>query len=686
MSSVNTSGSRYSKRTASRQALKRVLERLFPTHDFAWRDRARYSTGKCPWHDDQHPSLSIFLAGASWRFKCHACGKNGDLWSLRRESGEPLPVKAAEKLEKREKLGPALFKVALLLQENLLIEGCPWLDQKIPGWRAVVKTAQEEGTPIMGLYPAREELEERLKEEGLSLEELSPWLWPRRESGEPWDLEGWISWFQGRPGEITRVRVRRPGSRERLVLEALDAGGLVGLQVFLREKRYAKDALLLEGETDLLALQARALEEGRGLVPATAIGGVSGIEKSIQEVLPWIDIESPQGSLFYWPDFDLSPRGSPGLWAGLQFLNACAEEGIFCQVIFPPEYKPGQDPCDYLREFQLIQDDLIPPGEYVQRVIEELLALTPEADRKERENWLRRRIEEGFRALAKALPPRRENELQELARQARKLLLNASLKAIAETPAPLPDRLGPLEIPRGIVTLLAGTGGVGKGWTTIWLALQLVREGINVGMLSLEDPCFVLQYRAQKVLSKMPSSEQKGKLRMLDSVSLEEWMGKSIEDKENIIEAVQNLFIEGFDFVIIDPIVGLFEDENDNAKVTKVMTKLNKLVGYYGTNILAVHHTRKWLAGPKKPDALTREDLYESVRGATALVNGVRQVFVVKRNSELSGTLDIICVKSNVGKIKDFMLLNILEGEHQITLKEHAYFNDHLSDDEGEEV
>ena len=685
--SVTTSEGKYSKRTASRQALKRALERLFPAHDFAWRDKPRYTVGKCPWHDDQHPSLSIFPARTTWRFKCHACGKTGDLWTLRREAGEALPTKVAERLERREKLIPALWKAGLVLQGVLLERGCPWLDQKVPGWKAVVEAAQEEGIPVAGLYPAREELERRLEKEGLSLEELSPYLWPVRENGEPWDLEGWLAWFQGRPGEVCRVRVRRPGSRERLVLEALEEGGLVGLQVFLREKRYAKDALLLEGETDWLALQARALEEGQGLVPAAAIGGVSSIERAIQEVLPWVDVESPQGVLYYWPDFDLSPKGSPGLWAGLQFLNACAEEGIFCQVIFPPEYRPGQDPCDYLREFQLIQDDLIPPQEYVQRVIEELLTLVPETDRKERENWLRRRIEEEFGALAKALPPRRENELQVIASQARKLLFDASLKAIAENTAPLPDRLGPLEIPRGIVTLLAGTGGVGKGWTTIWLALQLVQEGINVAMLSLEDPCFVLQYRMQKILSKMPTpGEQKGKLRVLDSVSLEERVGKGIEDKENVIEAIQNLFIEGFDFVIIDPIVGLFEDENDNAKVTKVMTKLNKLVSYYGTNILAVHHTRKWLAGPKKPDALTREDLYESVRGATALVNGVRQVFVVKRNSKLSGTLDIICVKSNVGKIKDFMLLNILEGEHNIILKESAYFGNHLSDDEGEEV
>ena len=37
---------------------------------------------RCCFHDDKHPSAAIFESDAGWRFKCHACGAQGDVWDV----------------------------------------------------------------------------------------------------------------------------------------------------------------------------------------------------------------------------------------------------------------------------------------------------------------------------------------------------------------------------------------------------------------------------------------------------------------------------------------------------------------------------------------------------------------------------------------------------------------------------
>ena len=47
---------------------------------------------RCPWHDDRHPSGSIWQdAEGVWRFKCHVCDAGGDVFDLRaRNSGQDV--------------------------------------------------------------------------------------------------------------------------------------------------------------------------------------------------------------------------------------------------------------------------------------------------------------------------------------------------------------------------------------------------------------------------------------------------------------------------------------------------------------------------------------------------------------------------------------------------------------------
>ncbi len=47
---------------------------------------------RCPWHDDQHPSGSIYKAEGGWRFKCHGPDNfNGDIFDVRaKRTGRPL--------------------------------------------------------------------------------------------------------------------------------------------------------------------------------------------------------------------------------------------------------------------------------------------------------------------------------------------------------------------------------------------------------------------------------------------------------------------------------------------------------------------------------------------------------------------------------------------------------------------
>ena len=45
------------------------------------RRSGRSFIARCPFHDDQHPSFSVYLGASGWKFKCWggSCGKSGDV-------------------------------------------------------------------------------------------------------------------------------------------------------------------------------------------------------------------------------------------------------------------------------------------------------------------------------------------------------------------------------------------------------------------------------------------------------------------------------------------------------------------------------------------------------------------------------------------------------------------------------
>jgi len=73
---------------------------------------------RCPFHDDQHPSAGVYEGGdKAWRFKCHGCGFNGDLYDVRakwtnRPVEEILREKSGRPSRKPKRIYPSLEALA----------------------------------------------------------------------------------------------------------------------------------------------------------------------------------------------------------------------------------------------------------------------------------------------------------------------------------------------------------------------------------------------------------------------------------------------------------------------------------------------------------------------------------------------------------------------------------------------
>lgn len=215
-------------------------------------------------------------------------------------------------------------------------------------------------------------------------------------------------------------------------------------------------------------------------------------------------------------------------------------------------------------------------------------------------------------------------------------------------------------IPIGVVGLLAGTGGTGKSYASLYMMLTLAaKEQIPCLYVSFEDSKQVIMLRLQSLMKRVALADlPPTKIGIIDHPAPEDLMPL-------IAEAFERM---GYRFVFIDPIGALFDDENNNAEVQRFMRVLNELTTRYQGNIMLVHHVRKF-----DVQSDDREVLYGAVRGASAFVNNARLAWVLRRlkikKETVPNALQMFGVKSNYGRQFDYVIHDLFPDENSSSLK-----------------
>lgn len=219
-----------------------------------------------------------------------------------------------------------------------------------------------------------------------------------------------------------------------------------------------------------------------------------------------------------------------------------------------------------------------------------------------------------------------------------------------------------LYVPTGVLSIIAGSGGLGKSYLSLYFALELMSEGKNVSMITLEDPIEKIIERMQRLLKKYQKTIDKD-----TNFTVYEYQ------EQNILDLVKNILENESDVLFIDPIGSIFEDENDNTETSKFMRKLSQIVISTKKNVFLVHHIRKFLNKTKEKE-ITKEDLYDMVRGASAIPNTAKHVVYVRRWKEDKDVLEVITIKHNYYKTNiDFRIKNLFEKDIPIEIERFEF-------------
>jgi archaellum biogenesis ATPase FlaH len=193
-------------------------------------------------------------------------------------------------------------------------------------------------------------------------------------------------------------------------------------------------------------------------------------------------------------------------------------------------------------------------------------------------------------------------------------------------PIPEPQILLPelLNIPKGVIGILASRGGEGKSMFSLYCAIYgAINEGLKTTFISLEDSYYIILYRIKHLIDTYFDSNYEaiaGKIvvERINHINLlkdGEWTRRGNYFFEKVEEHLTNS-----DLVFIDPVGMLFSDENNNEIIEAIFQRLMRLTERTNGNIVMIHHLRK-----------KDNDSKEGLRGAAALFDNSRWVALLHR-------------------------------------------------------
>lgn len=203
-------------------------------------------------------------------------------------------------------------------------------------------------------------------------------------------------------------------------------------------------------------------------------------------------------------------------------------------------------------------------------------------------------------------------------------------------------------VPRGVLSVVAGYGNVGKGYLMLWFSLRWIKEGYNICYFSGEDDKEEIKRRILKIIPKtgFDVDSVKGRFRVYE--------GQEIFT--SLIDVLKDQIDEGFNVFIIDPLSFFVEDENLVSQNAKLFRELQYLCKKKKVNIFILHHLRKF--GLK--DAKDKYEMLDAIRGSGSFHNNARFVWMLKRDKENKCTLEVYnCKNSYAPNDKDFKITNL---------------------------
>ena len=177
-----------------------------------------------------------------------------------------------------------------------------------------------------------------------------------------------------------------------------------------------------------------------------------------------------------------------------------------------------------------------------------------------------------------------------------------------------------LPLANGVLTMISGAGGVGKGFVSLQSVIRYLTEK--------EEATALLWYAedAQRVLA------SRLKLFNVDTSIIERMTFLSISPRD--YKGWQSK-ISKFDIIILDPLVYFYEDnENDNGEASAFMSLLNKQCVKSDNIMIVVHHHSK--SG--------------QTRGASAFTDNARLVYqltVSAQDGAPDKAVDVNVLKDN---------------------------------------
>ncbi len=235
-------------------------------------------------------------------------------------------------------------------------------------------------------------------------------------------------------------------------------------------------------------------------------------------------------------------------------------------------------------------------------------------------------------------------------------------------PIPILDPV--YQIPKGILSIVAGMGSVGKGFFMLWNILRWVKT-YSVAYLSTEDPPYILQHRIQRLVRKRQKRVANGKeytvpIGQKKPLKINPLRNLSMFTLASLYDAILFHVDQGYEIIVVDPISAFLENEVDNTAVAKFMHQLQALCQDANVNVFLSHHIRKKQKGEQLQDKF---DMMELIRGASALHSNARFAWFLRRNSKNKNSIEVWNVKNSyLPNDRDFMFENLLIPEELVRM------------------
>ncbi len=210
--------------------------------------------------------------------------------------------------------------------------------------------------------------------------------------------------------------------------------------------------------------------------------------------------------------------------------------------------------------------------------------------------------------------------------------------------------------PEGALSIIAGSGSVGKTYSAIGLCCHFIMKYKKPVFMWLSEDTDQVGFRIETILARQydqtDSSYIRKNLHFIDEpppLFFEHKFGTYSPVKSVFLRFKQNI-IKHFDLIVLDPLVAFFNgNENDNSQADIFMKSFAKLIIHTNKSIVFLHHIAKMPISEEDKDNI--EILKAAIRGAGSFVNSVRAVhFLYKTKKINDNQRSLVTVKSNVGR------------------------------------